>query len=98
LGENITTRGIDLLALPRGTRLQIGSGAIVEVTGLRNPCVQIDRFQSGLMSAVLDRDAAGRLVRKAGVMSIVLASGDVQVGDAIRIKLPANLHRPLEPV
>ena len=98
LGENITTRGIDLLALPRGTRLRIGNDAVVEVTGLRNPCVQIDRFQKGMMSAVLDRDAAGELIRKAGVMSIVLASGDVFVSDEICIEFPAKPHRHLEPV
>ncbi|MBC7983304.1 MAG: MOSC domain-containing protein [Candidatus Obscuribacterales bacterium] len=98
LGENITTRGIDLLHLPTGTRLHIGSDAIVEVTGLRTPCGQIDHFQKGLMAAVLDRDAAGQLIRKTGVMSIVLAGGDVYVGDVIRIELPAELHRRLEPV
>jgi MOSC domain-containing protein YiiM len=98
MGENITTRGIDLLALPFGTRLHIGVAAVIEVTGLRNPCVQIDRFQTGMMAAVLGRDAAGRLIRKAGVMSIVLAGGDVYVDDAIRVVLPAAPHRHLEPV
>jgi MOSC domain-containing protein YiiM len=98
IGENIATRGIELLALPVGTRLHIGSEAIVELTGLRNPCVQIDRFQTGLMSAVLDRDSDGKLVRKAGVMSIVIAGGDVHVGDAIRVLLPIEPHRRLEPV
>jgi len=71
IGENVTTRGIDLLSLPTGTRLHIGAGAVVEVTGLRNPCVQIDRFQKGLMAAMLDRNPDGTLVRKSGVMSIV---------------------------
>jgi MOSC domain-containing protein YiiM len=98
IGENITTRGIELLALPVGTRLHIGNDAIVELTGLRNPCVQIDRFQTGLMSAVLDRDSDGKLVRKAGVMSIVIAGGDVHVGDSIRVELPTKPHRRLEPV
>jgi MOSC domain-containing protein YiiM len=98
LGENITTQGVDLLSLPVATRLRIGSTAMVEITGLRNPCSQIDRFQKGLMSAVLDRDEAGRLVRKAGVMSIVLMGGDIFVGDAIRVELPAKPHRRLEPV
>jgi MOSC domain-containing protein YiiM len=98
LGENVTTSGIDLLALPAGTRLHLGATAVVEVTGLRNPCVQIDGFQKGLMAATLDKDAAGNLIRKAGVMSIVLADGDVRPGDAIRIELPDMPHRPLLPV
>jgi MOSC domain-containing protein YiiM len=96
LGENITTRGIDLLALSTGTRLRIG-GAIVEVTGLRNPCSQIDRFQQGLMAAVLDRDSEGHLVRKAGVMGVVLAGGEVKPGDAIQVQ-PVVAYSPLFPV
>jgi MOSC domain-containing protein YiiM len=98
LGENITTRGIDLLALPTGTRLRLGAEAIVELTGLRNPCSQIDRFQKGLMAATLARDAHGALVRKAGVMSIVVSGGEVRAGDAIHIELPAGEPRRLEPV
>jgi MOSC domain-containing protein YiiM len=81
MGENVTTRGIALLDLPAGTRLRLGGAAVVEVTGLRNPCVQLDRFQPGLMAAVLDRDEHGALVRKAGVMAIVLAGGEVRPGD-----------------
>jgi MOSC domain-containing protein YiiM len=88
LGENVTTRGIDLLSLPRGTRLSIGREAVVEITGLRNPCVQIDRFQEGLLSAVVGRGEAGEIVRKSGVMAIVITGGDVQVGDAITAALP----------
>jgi len=98
LGENITTRGIDLLGLPLGTRLHVGTSAVVEVTGLREPCSQMDRFQPGLMKAVLDRDAQGRLVRKAGVMSVVLCDGEVRAGDRIEVLLPAPPHRQLEPV
>ena len=98
LGENITTRGVDLLALPRGTRLHIGRDAVVELTGLRNPCVQIDRFQDGLMNAVLDRDAGGGLVRKSGVMGIVLIGGDVTAGDVIAVELPGLPHQRLEVV
>jgi MOSC domain-containing protein YiiM len=98
LGENITTAGIDLLALPTGTRLHLGASAVVEITGLRNPCVQIDNFQKGLMAATLDKDADGNLVRKAGIMGIVIAEGDVRPGDAIRAELPAMPHRPLLPV
>ncbi|GAB3483314.1 MOSC domain-containing protein [Polaromonas eurypsychrophila] len=98
LGENITTRGVDLLALPAGTLLHLGREAVVEVTGLRNPCSQIDRFQQGLMVAVLDRDSSGQLVRKAGVMGVVLTGGEVSAGDVIRIVLPPPPHGPLVPV
>lgn len=98
IGENVTTRGIDLLGLPAGTRLHLGDEAVVEVTGLRNPCVQLDRFQKGLMAALLDRGADGTLIRKAGVMSIVVAGGDVHAGDAIRIVLPEPPHAALVPV
>lgn len=98
LGENITTEGLDLLALPCGTQLRFDGGALVEITGLRNPCAQIDGFQPGLMQAVLDRDEAGNLVRKAGVMGIVLASGTVQPGAGIQVFLPVAPHQPLAPV
>ncbi|HEY0886681.1 MAG TPA: MOSC domain-containing protein [Ramlibacter sp.] len=98
MGENVTTRGIDLLALPTGARLRIGPSAIVEVTGLRNPCVLLDRFQPGLMAATLARDAHGGLVRKAGVMAIVVAGGDVKPQDGIRVELPVEPHSPLQPV
>lgn len=98
IGENITTRGLDLLALPVSTQLRVGSSAIVEVTGLRNPCAQLDRLQKGLMKAVLDRDPDGRLVRKAGVMAIVLAGGEIRPGDGITVFLPAQPHWRLEPV
>jgi MOSC domain-containing protein YiiM len=98
LGENITTLGVDLLALPTGTRLHLGANAVVEITGLRNPCIQIDDFQKDLMAATLDRDADGNLVRKAGVMGIVIAEGDVRPGDAIRVETPAEPSRPLQPV
>lgn len=98
MGENITTRGIDLLGLPTGAKLYLGETAVVEVTGLRNPCVQLDQFQSGLRAAVLDRDAQDNLIRKAGVMAIVLTSGEVKPGDLIRIELPQPPYRPLERV
>jgi len=96
LGENITTRGIDLLGLPTGTKLKIGVEAVVEVTGLRNPCVQIDNFQKGMLKAVLDRDEEGNLIRKAGVMGVVLVGGQIRPGDAITINLPPEPHRQLE--
>ncbi|MEO9255298.1 MAG: MOSC domain-containing protein [Tepidiformaceae bacterium] len=98
MGENITTRGIDLLGLPTGTQLHLGDEAVVEVTGLRNPCVQLDDFQSGLMAAVLDRDADGNLIRKAGIMGIVLTGGEVRTNDPIRVVLPATPYCSLEPV
>lgn len=98
LGENITTRGVDLLGLPEGTELRVGEAAVVRITGLRNPCTQLDKFKSGLMSAVLDRGTEGQLIRKAGVMGVVIAGGVVRSGDAIRIELPAGVHRALEPV
>jgi MOSC domain-containing protein YiiM len=98
MGENITTRGIDLLKLPTGTRLHLGDTAIIEVTGLRNPCTQLDRFQPGLMAAVLDRDEHGALIRKAGIMAIVLVGGEVLPGDPITVELPPEPHRSLEPV
>jgi MOSC domain-containing protein YiiM len=98
MGENITTRGIDLLNLPTGTRLHLGAEAVVEITGLRNPCNQLNGLQEGLMAAVLDRDAEGNLVRKAGVMGIVLAGGEVRPSDPISIELPEEPHQPLTPV
>ena len=98
MGENITTRGVDLLGLPQGSRLHVGESVVVEVTGLRNPCAQLDDLHPGLMKAVLDRDDAGNIIRKAGVMAVALSSGVVQPGDAIRVELPAEPHRPLEPV
>jgi MOSC domain-containing protein YiiM len=99
MGENLTTRGVDLLGLPTGTRLRLGDdGAVVEVTGLRNPCVQLDRYADGLMAAVLDRDDDGALVRKAGIMGVVVSGGAVRPGDAVAVELPAGPHRPLQPV
>ncbi len=97
IGENVLTRGIDLLALPQGARLRLGADALVEVTGLRNPCLQLDRFQPGLMTATLDRDARGGLVRKAGVMAIVIEGGPVRPGDAVAVTLPDE-RRALLPV
>lgn len=101
MGENITTSGIDLLALPAGTLLRFGDGAggaVVEVTGLRNPCVQLDGIQPGLMAATLDRDADGELVRKSGVMGIVVAGGEVRAGDRIAVDLPTPPPQRLEVV
>ncbi|WP_405591886.1 MOSC domain-containing protein [Streptomyces sp. NBC_01190] len=98
LGENVTTRGLDLLGLPVGTRLRLGPDAVVEVTGLRNPCLQIDRFRSGLLKRVIGRDEAGAIVRKGGIMGVVLADGVIRPEDAVLVQLPAAPHRPLETV
>ena len=96
LGENVTTQGIDLLGLPTGTLLRLGGEAVVEVTGLRNPCAQIDGFQQGLMKQVVGRDAEGGVRFKSGIMSVVLSGGVVRAGDPIRVQLPDGPHRPLE--
>jgi MOSC domain-containing protein YiiM len=98
IGENVLTAGVDLLRLPAGTRLRLGGAAVVELTGLRSPCRQLDDFQPGLMAAVLDRGPDGSLVRKSGVMSVVVVGGVVQPGDAIAIELPTGPHRALGPV
>ncbi|MFI7294342.1 MOSC domain-containing protein [Streptomyces sp. NPDC050121] len=98
LGENVTTRGIDLLALPVGTLLRLGAEAVLEVTGLRNPCAQIDDFQKGLLKQVVRQDANGRPEFRAGIMSVVLSGGVVRPGDSITVELPDGPHRPLERV
>jgi len=98
MGENITTRGLDLLALSTGSLLEIGEAAVIEVTGLRNPCHQLDGILKGLMAATLDRDARGERVRKAGIMGVVRVGGEIRLGDAIRVEAPAGPHRALVPV
>lgn len=98
LGENVTTEGIDLLGLPRGTVLRLGDEAAVEVTGLRNPCVQIDRFQDGLLKAVVRTDDDGTVERRTGVMSVVVTGGTVRPGDPVRVELPAEPHEQLRTV
>lgn len=98
MGENVTTRGIALLDLPTGARLRFPSGAELQVTGLRNPCAQLDGIQQGLMQVVLDRDGNGNLVRKAGVMAIVTMGGVVRAGDRISVECPDGEHMPLAPV
>ena len=95
MGENVTTRGIALLDLPTGTRLRIGRDAVVQLTGLRNPCTQLDGFQPGLLRAVLDRLPDGSVVRKCGVMSVVLAGGNVAPGDPIEVEPPMPPHQRL---
>jgi MOSC domain-containing protein YiiM len=98
MGENVTTQGVDLLSLPTGTRLRLGGEAIIEITGLRNPCLQLDGVEPGLMKAVLDRDEQGNLIRKAGIMAIVIKGGQVRPGDPISVELPPGPPKPLEPV
>lgn len=98
MGENITTRGVDLLGLPAGTRLHLGKSAVVELTGLRNPCKQLNRIQDGLMQETIEKQSDGTLIRKSGVMSIVVTSGDVHQGDSIGVELPPEPHKPMVPV
>ena len=96
IGENITTRNLDLLGLPVDTQLHIGASAVIRITGLRNPCDQLNQFQPGLTAAVLGRTPDGKLVRKAGVMGVVVAGGLVRPDDAIMVRLPVHPHRTLE--
>ncbi|MEU9190563.1 MOSC domain-containing protein [Streptomyces sp. NPDC048484] len=96
LGENVTTRGIDLLALPTGTLLRLGGEAVVEFTGLRNPCAQIDTFRQGLMKQVVGRDQDGKVRVRSGIMSVVVAGGVVRPGDPVEVELPDGPHLPLE--
>ena len=98
MGENITTSGLDLLGLPRGARLLIGADAVIEITGLRNPCKQLEAFRPGLMYATLEKTADGDLVRKAGVMAVVISGGEVRPGEGISVRLPTEPHHRLEPV
>jgi MOSC domain-containing protein YiiM len=98
MGENVTTRDLDVLGLPTGTRLRLGREAVVEVTGLRNPCVQLDGIQPGLLDACVEREGAVVVRRKAGIMGVVLVGGEVRPGDAIAVELPAGPHEPLRPV
>jgi MOSC domain-containing protein YiiM len=98
VGENITTRGIDLLALPRGARLVLGADAEVELTGLRTPCSQLDDYQAGLLEAMIDRPRGAAAILRAGVMAVVTGSGVVRAGDPITVVLPPGPHRPLGPV
>ncbi len=98
LGENITTRGVDLLGLPTGALLRIGASAVVEITGLRNPCRQIDGFRAGLMKKVVGRDENGAVAHRSGVMSVVRRGGEIRPGDAIEVVLPEGPHRRLKTV
>jgi len=98
LGENVTTRGVDLLGLPTGTLLHLGTTAVVELTGLRNPCLQIDGFDEGLLRLVVGRDADGEVVRRAGVMGVVRAGGAVRPGDDLAVELPTGARTALQPV
>ncbi len=98
MGENVTTRGVDLLRLPTGTQLHLGEEAVIEVTGLRSPCGQLDGIQPGLRDATMPMGDDGEPELLSGIMSIVLTGGDVRPGDAIQVELPPEPHRPLEKV
>jgi MOSC domain-containing protein YiiM len=98
MGENVTTQGVDLLGLPVGTKLHLGDEAVVEVTGLRSPCAQLDGIRPGLMQATLDRDEDGNVVMKAGIMGVVLVGGEVRPGDAIVVELAPAPHVGLQKV
>jgi MOSC domain-containing protein YiiM len=98
MGENVTTRGLDLLGLPRGARLRLGPEAVIEVTGLRNPCSQLDGLQAGLMNATIDRDPGGRPILKAGIMAVVLTGGVIRPGDAMTVELPEGACEALRAV
>jgi len=95
MGENVTTRGLDLLNLPTGSRLHLGDEAVIEITGLRNPCAQLEQIQEGLLAAVVEKEPDGTVIRKSGVMSVVLKGGEVHAGDRIRVELPAEPFKPL---
>lgn len=96
LGENITTEGIDLLSLPTGTLLHIGNGAVIELTALRQPCIQIDEFQQGLLKEVVYKDSGGNIIRKVGVMGVILVSGAVSPNDEIIVETPDKPHHKLD--
>lgn len=98
MGENITTKGIEILKLPQGTLLKIGEEAVIKITGLRNPCAQLNGLKDGLMNVLVFKDEAGNVIRKAGIMSVVEVGGIVRQGDRIKVELPAEQHLPLEKV
>jgi MOSC domain-containing protein YiiM len=98
LGENIIVRSLDLCSLSVGATLRLGSDALIEITGLRDPCNQLNTLRPGLMKACLARSLDGTLIRKAGVMAIALVSGSVRPGDPIHLTLPPHPHRPMGPV
>lgn len=97
IGENITTSGLDLIRLPVGTTLRIGEALLV-LTGLRNPCVQLDSFRDGLQGAMLGRDDDGTLLRKTGVMSVVVNGGDITTGDEIAVSFPPGEPMPMKQI
>jgi len=97
VGENIVTRGISLLDLPTGTKLEIGE-AIIEITGLRNPCHQLNQIKDGLMQKLVFKTENGDVVRLCGVMAIVLRGGDIKEGDEIQAILPKKPYIALQKV
>ena len=96
MGENIVTRGIDLLGLAEGTQLKFPSGAVIQITGLRSPCKKLNTIHPNLLKAVVEKRADGSVQMKSGVMSIVLESGDIHAGDGIQIVVPKGEHKPLQ--
>jgi MOSC domain-containing protein YiiM len=98
MGENVPSRGVDLTALPAGTRLRLGESAVVELTGTRNPCRTLDKVQPGLMKASLGRDRDGNAILRTGAMAVVIEGGEVTAGDPIAVELRAGERRPLAPV
>ena len=94
-GENILTRSIRLISLPLGTRLHLGPTAIVELTGLRSPCKQMNTLRPGLMKASF---VPGTRRHRAGVMAVVLEAGTLSAADTIHVELPPEPHIALRPV
>lgn len=113
LGENVTTQGIDLLGLSEGTVLRFvddgddteekkqdvaTSVAGIRITGLRNPCPQIEKFRDGLQDRFIVRDEQRKIVgRKAGVMGVVENGGEVKPGMKILVVYDESLggHKAL---
>ena len=72
--------------------------SVIELTGLRNPCAQINTFREGLLAAFRSESPGGETIRRAGIMAIVINGGVVHTGDEIRIEIPHGNTEPLRPV
>ncbi|WP_322596991.1 MOSC domain-containing protein [Bradyrhizobium sp. SEMIA] len=94
LGENISTVGLDLERMPLGTLIELGRTAIVELAGLRTPCVLVDRFRAGVKRHVLSSEKTGPSFR-CGVLGIVRFGGPVAPGDTVRARLQSSSFRAL---
>lgn len=97
-GENLVTRGIALGDLPVGTTLALGDDAIIVLTGLRDPCAQIDRHREGLRAAVAFDPGEGPKLFRDGAMAMVVRGGVVRTGDPIGVALPPEPHHPMRKV